>query len=705
MSWGMDSMSLIKKLISFIPLIAFAGSSIAQPTGSEESDLAAIYGDADFVSIATGVSQPIARAPAVATVITDSQIKEMGATDLSQVLETVPGLHVSYFYQVYNPIYTIRGIYSDTNPQVLVLINGIPITNLYQGNRGQIWGGMPVNDISRIEVIRGPGSALYGADAYAGVINIITKDAEDIDGTEVGARGGSFNSKEAWLLHGKNYGGVDLAFSLEYGATDGQHETIDTDAQSFLDGLVGTNATLAPGPVNLGRKYLESRIDASWNNWRVRLGYQGRWDVETGAGVAQALDPVGRNKSNRYNADITYEIKDIDNWDTTLQLSYFDTSAKSDLTLFPPNAFDTVFPGGFPNGVMGNPSVYERHTRFNFSTFYKGWQKHRLRLGAGVNYSDLYKVKETKNFTILPGGTPFPLGGIVDVSDSAAFITPHDRTDSYFFAQDEWSFANDWALTAGLRYDNYSDFGDTVNPRAALVWQSAYNLTSKLLYGRAFRAPSFAELYNINNPVALGNPNLNPETIDTIELAFDYQPVDKLRTSLNLFHYRMHDIIRPTADPAPATTVTAQNTGGQNGYGLEWEMNWSLSNTLKLNANYAFQRSEDQTTHTDAGNAPHHEIYAGLEWTVTRDWSLTPQLTWVGERQRALGDTRPALKGYTLVDVTLRRVQIKENFEFAASVHNLFDADAREPSLSPGLIPNDLPLAGRNFYLELRYHR
>jgi len=59
----------------------------------------------------------------------------------------------------------------------------------------------------------------------------------------------------------------------------------------------------------------------------------------------------------------------------------------------------------------------------------------------------------------------------------------------------------------------------------------------------------------------------------------------------------------------------------------------------------------------------------------------------------------------TLVDVTLRRTQIKDNFEFAASVHNLFDADSREPSLSPGLIPDDLPLAGRNFYLELRYHQ
>ena len=69
------------------------------------------------------------------------------------------------------------------------------------------------------------------------------------------------------------------------------------------------------------------------------------------------------------------------------------------------------------------------------------------------------------------------------------------------------------------------------------------------------------------------------------------------------------------------------------------------------------------------------------------------------------GDTRPALKGYSLVDVTLRHTKIMDKLEFAASVHNLFDADAREPSLSPGLIPEDLPLSGRNFYLELRYNQ
>ncbi len=685
-------MRYLGRLLLIVVLDMMLGSASAQAI-SEASELAAIYGDADFVSLATGNSQPISRAPAVASVITADQIREMGAADLDQVLESVPGLHVSYFYQMYNPIYTMRGIYSDTNPQILMLINGIATTNLYQSNRGQIWGGMPVNNIARIEVIRGPGSALYGADAYAGIINIVTKDAAGINGTEAGGRLGSFDSKDVWLLHGKNYGGFDISYALEVGETDGQDETIEIDLlKNSLD-----PASLAPGPVNLGRKYLETRLGLSRDNWQMRVGYQGRFDVETGAGVAQALDPAGSNDSNRFNADISYHMSDPEYWDSTFQLSYFDTSAKSDLVLYPPGAFG----GAFPDGVIGNPDVYERHTRFSASTFYTGWEQHRLRFGAGINYGDLYKVKESRNFAFGPGGL-VPLGGTVDVSDTAPFVREENRTNTYVFVQDEWSFARDWDITAGVRYDHYSDFGETINPRIALVWQSAYNLTSKILYGRAFRAPSFSELYNINNPVALGNANLEPETIDTLELAFDYQTTANIRTGLNLFYYEMQDIIRFLPDPAPATTVTAQNSGDQNGYGLEWELNWLISRTLTLNMNYAYQRAEDDATNTDAGNAPRQQLYSRLDWKLAEGWSLHGQANHIGKRRRVAGDARPALDDYTTVDATLRH-SLTSKLEAAASVHNIFDEDAREPSSAPGLIPNDLPLAGRSIFGELRY--
>lgn len=692
----------VKRLASYIPLLLFY-LPLGHATNSvlEEKELALTYGDEEILSIATGANQPVARAPAVASVITSTQIREIGATDLNQILETIPGLHVAHSTRAYNPIYIIRGIYSETNPQVLTLVNGIPITNVFMGDRSQVWGGMPIKDIARIEVIRGPGSAVYGADAFSGVINIITKNAGDIDGTEIGARTGSFNSKDVWLLHGKEYGGIKAAFSLEYGSTDGQRETITADAQTSLDTLFGTSASLAPGPVNLGRKYLDGRLDFALHDWRLRLGYQGRRDVGTGAGVAQALDPAGDNKSDRFNADLSYRLTTVRNWDTTAELSYFNTSARSNLVLFAPGAFG----GTFPDGIIGNPDVYERHTRFGVSSFYTGWDKHRVRLGAGHNQSDLYRVNEGRNYTFAPGGIPVPLGSVIDVSDSAAFVREELRQVTYAFIQDEWSFARDWNLTAGVRQDHYSNFGDTTNPRAAIVWQTDYNLTTKLLYGRAFRAPSFAELYNINNPVVLGNPSLKPETIDTLELAFDYEISDKVRTGLNLFQYRMRDIIRFVTDSAPATTITAQNSGDQQGQGLEFELNWSPVNTLRFTGNYAFQRAEDKRTGTNPGNSPHHQAYLRANWRTLPNLSINPQVKWISDRSRAAGDTRPALDGYTLVDLTLRYSPSLHNgkLEFATSVRNMFDANAKEPSLSPGLIPSDFPLAGRNFYLEAAY--
>ncbi len=151
----------------------------------------------------------------------------MGATDLDQALESVPGLHVSMLNIASKPIYSFRGIFTGYNPEVLMLVNGIPITSAFQGDRGMVWGGMPLENVARIEVIRGPGSALYGADAFSGVINIITKTAADIDGTEYGLRAGSFNSRDAWIQHGGKLGKLDAAFYLRAGNTDGQKGIIE----------------------------------------------------------------------------------------------------------------------------------------------------------------------------------------------------------------------------------------------------------------------------------------------------------------------------------------------------------------------------------------------------------------------------------------------------------------------------------------------
>jgi len=687
-------MHLILALLTAV----WAVSSYAA-TQSEEDELALAYGDKSFVSIATGSRQPIARAPSVASVITAEDIQSIGAADLDEVLETVPGLHVSRSPIGYNPIYTIRGISTQYNPQVLMLVNGIPITGAYFGDRSQIWGGMPVENIARIEVIRGPGSALYGADAFAGVINIITKTAADIDGTQLGLRAGSFNSGDAWLQYGGNAHGFDTAGYLRVGHTDGQHQTIAADV------LSGTPFSLAPGPVSVGHDAIDGRIDLSREKWRLRAGFQQRSNGGSGAGAASALDPTGRSFGQRINSDLTYQDANFaPNLDVTAQASFLYITEQSDLTLFPPGINFGL--GAFPNGVIGNPYKWERHLRANVSAIYSGLRMHKLRFGVGTQNDDLYKTRESRNYNLVNipgvGNFPAPLStGLTDMTAADIFLTPHSRRVNYVYAQDEWNFTRDWYLTAGVRNDQYSDFGSTTNPRLALVWDTAYNLTSKLLYGQAFRPPSFAELYNINNPVAQGNPNLKPETNQSVELAFAWQATSSLQANLNLFHYQMKDILRFVQNPD--ASYTAQNAGRQHGQGMEVELVWDAAANLRLSGNYALQHSIDETTNQDAGNAPRNHVYARADWRFMPRWNVNTQLNYVADRKREPGDLRPPIADYHTVDLTVRSSNESGDWAYSFKVLNLFGADAREPSPSPGFIPYDLPVDPRAFRVELTH--
>ena len=698
--------------ICFVPVIS----------AQEENAFLLSFGDEEFVSIATGQKKAIAKAPAVASVITIDHIKATGARTVEEVLETVPGLHVSVDANGYLPIYTFRGIYSKFNPQVLFLINGIPITNVFIGDRSQIWGRMPIEAIERIEIIRGPGSAVYGADAFAGVINVITKSKQS--NNEAGVRAGSFSTNDIWVSASGKLGGWDASFTVEAGSTDGHKGIIDSDLQSVFDlpppvGF-GTSASLAPGQAEVGFEYNDLRLEFSKGNWTARLGYQSRRDIGTGAGVAQVLDSFGRAQSDRYNADLTYENINISpDWEFSAQLSWLDTSQEVDLRLFPPGAVLPIGVDGniasapplagfvsFPEGVLGSPYVFEQHIRSNIGAYYKGFSKHTFRIGAGWSKVEL-DAKERKNFGpgVIDGTEGIVDGNLTDVTGTPfIFMQNEERDVSYVFVQDEWAFASDWEFTAGVRYDDYSDFGDTVNPRLALVWQAAYNMTAKILYGEAFRAPSFQEQFNINNPIAIGNSELNPEEIDTLEIAFDYTSASgKIHTALNAYMYEMTDIIRFVPDTIPASSLTAQNSGKQEGVGLEWEMRWDITDLVKLNANYAWQKAEDKLADSDVANAPQQQLYFRFDWNVNSNFIFNSQVNHVADRHRENGDPRSDIDDYTTVDFVFRFTPNANNWEFAASVRNAFDRDVREPSAAPGYIPNDLPMAGRSAYIETRY--
>lgn len=666
------------RVLTCLLTAGWVSTATAQPAVDEE-DLALAYGDKNFVSIATGTRQLLAKAPSAATVITAEDIANMGSRTLSEALEAVPGLHISRdsLLNNYTPTYGMRGILTGSSPHVLMLVNGIPRTSVYLGNPDELYVELPVENIARIEVIRGPGSAVYGADAFAGTINIITKSADDIGGTTLGGGTGSFDTWAAWLQHGSRHGELDVAAFLRVGRSDGQRRTIRSDA-------VGRS-----GPVNVGHEDVDGQLDIGYGNFRWRTSYTLRNDVGTGAGIAAALDPVGRIRSERVSSDLSWSdanfARDLS---LTLQAAFMHLANEVTTPL-------TIVPGSVipPDGMIGDPDKWERQARYSATSVYSGFAAHRIRFGIGHDDLEIYKTREHKNFTLIGGLTMLPM---YRATGANLFLAPHKRRLDYAYLQDEWSFARDWTLTGGVRRDTYSDFGGTTNPRLALVWAARHNLTAKLMYGSAFRAPSFVEQYATGNPVAMGNPSLQPERIKTLEAAVTWQPSHDLQTSLSLFQHRITDIISQTGN-------TYDNAGKQKGHGGELEVSWAAADNLQLSGHYAYQKNIDETTDHDAGYAPHHLLYARADWRFMPGWQLSGQINHVADRERAWGDNRPQLDDYTSTDFTLRSLRTRQGWDFALSVYNLFNADIREPSRTGSGITYDLPLPGRTFWLQARF--
>ncbi len=663
------------------------------------------------VTIATGSPKPVFQSAAVTSVITAEQIKAMGAVELHEVLRTVPGLHVGLQTGSYDYKYSIRGISNDTNAQVLILLNGTRITTPF---RGTLPTGLelPVEAIARVEVIRGPGSALYGADAFAGVINIVSKKAKDIDGTRLGVRAGNWDTVSTWAQHGGQWHGFDVAASLQYQHTAGdRNRLVRTDVQSSFDTIFGTQASLAPGALNTHFETLNGHLNLQRKHWDLGFWAFNLMNAGTRAGAAGALDPGGRVGNEAYLGDIRYSTEDtLGDWQLSVHASYFYTQVQAQVQAFPNHAVLPIDRHGninktgafrpvmFPEGANSDLGRAHNIPSLDLIAHYAGFKNHLLHISTGLRYESI-TTRERKNFGhgVIDGSANSVGGALTDVTGTPfVYLPTTQRTVWSAVLQDEWAFAKAWQLTTGVRYDHYSDFGATVNPRTALVWDVSTQMTTKLLYGRAFRAPSFSEQGNQNNPVLIGNPNLGPETINTYEWVLDYRPFTTLRTAVSAYYYQINDLIAPIPD-AEHSTSTFQNRGNQNAFGAEWEWHWRLAEQWDLTGNYAWQNAVNPVTDQRIVGVPEHRVFTALTWYFLPQWQVQPQINWVGGRTRPAGDVRP-LADYETVDLTLRGKNLLGKLGFSASLRNVFDTNARE--FVTLQLPENLPLAGRSFYFE-----
>ena len=646
-------------------------------------------------TIATNTKRIITKAPAVVTLITADDIKATGATNLADILEGVPGIHVRASHFAFRPLIHFRGA---SATQTLLMVNGTPMKDLMWGF-GIFWKGLPTSMIDRVEIIRGPGSALFGSDASAGVINVITKTAGKIQDSEVGVRAGSFNTKTAWMQHGDNWNGFDIGLTAELFSTDGHDPFITEDRQTSQDQTFSTNASYAPDSAHYGWDNEDIHFSIAKDHWRLLADYMHHSDLEIGLTGAGVLDPVTQASDSRYNLDLLYNNETFSNdWGLDAKLSYLhlDYTSGDGFQERPPGYTDAT--GTYPAGEINRMRSAERRMNAELSGLYTGIEHHALRLGAGYTWQDLYSVEQFVNFGTGPDGTTLIAGSpLVDLSDTPyAFAPEKTREINYLFVQDVWTINNNLELTAGARYDDYSDFGDTLNPRLALVWESSERLTTKLMYGQAFRAPSYQELF-AETSWSLPNANLDPERSQTLELAFSFIATKNLHLNLNLYHFKQTDIIR-------AITVTGlpkkqyQNAGDHTIQGIEVEAQWQAMKALRIVGNFSIHDQKDGELL--ATQEPDQDAYLRIDWSFQPEWNWNLQTNWTGKHPRASSDTRPEVEDYFITDTTVRYAR-SESWEFAASVRNLFDTDARE--YTGRSIPNDLPLPERNYYAEMRY--
>ena len=685
--------SSIKRFLSatLLGLSASSPTVSARDANPFESIVGNVEAVADHVSIATGFSQSVRTAPAVTTVVTAQQIRDSGARNLVDILlKFVPGFFIGQTAHSVEPVIAVRGFSSSYNQTVLVLLDGIPQTEYVFGDRLALLGIVPLDIIERVEIMRGPGSALYGADAYSAVVSVITRRTPP-DQTQIVVGGGSQQTRDARLFGGGRAGDFDVVGALEYRETDGDRPFIAADLQTNLDALFGTRASLAPGNANTHLGKFGAQLNATGENTALMLRTALSRDIGMGVGLAGALDPFGHIDTTTVEGLFEKTAKGS-NWNAQGSVDgAFLRYEMNDVHYFPPGAF-----GFFPEGVIADTQFEEYRVRLQGRLDYAGLTGHRLTLGAGAESGEVRLQSERRNYSIV-GGAIVPIGPLQDTGDALGLGASSFSRDLLFvYGQDEWDFHPEWTLTWGIRYDYYDDFGGILSPRLALVWNASPYLTAKLIYGRGFRGPSLLDTEARHIPAIAGNPDLKPEKLDSLELAFDYRPLERFTARLNVFYQRTEDQIRLQNDGGP--TSRPENVGRQKGHGLELEAWWDMGRNTQLYGAYAYQDNTDETTGEDAGYTPHHQVLARLLHR-SQPWSFSVQARHVGNRDRIAEDTRPKADTYTLVDVLVRR-EIAPGFEAGLEVRNVFDADAEEAGFGTAF-PGDLPLPGRTFYFDL----
>jgi vitamin B12 transporter len=573
------------------PLFLLPAFAIAQTDPPSES----------LVVTATGVPTPAQQIAAGVTVIDRATIQRRGYTDLVQALATVPGLRVA---QSGGPgsqaSVFIRGTNSN---QVLVLRDGVPVNDPAGPDGAFNFGDDSLNDIERIEIIRGPMSGLYGSGAIGGVINLITRHQSGALHGDVTLAGGTQHTGLARGTASGSSGIWDFSATAEGTSTQGFDQTPPRESV-YTGESDGDREKL--GNVEIG----VTPIDGT----RVSLMLRGR-DAKYGYDEQGGVTYDGGNASG-YDATVNGRLGVVSHlfdgaWTTSLNLSRVADDRRYTVTAAPLD----------PNGDVEDDSYHGRRNDIDWTNTVRVpdfWRLDGTAITFGYDHvNDTANTKLDDNF-----------GGYAYSSVTRA----HDDTDSGFAGAQTRLFQR-LTLTGQLREDATTIAGNAFTWRAGGVFDVSEIATRlKASYGTGFRAPALFDRYGVGSDGYVGNPDLRPERSQGWEvgLATDLPiPADlgSATASVTYFDNRIHDLIEVVYTPI----YTAQNVQQARAHGIEAELTLRASTWLQADLGYTYTDSRNQGTGALLLRRPENSGFGDLRLTPFPGFTLVPELVYTGQ--------------------------------------------------------------------------
>lgn len=679
------------------------------------------------VVTATKQKQTIAAAPAIISVVTSTQIKTMGYQSVAEALQSLPGFYLISDHVSWNAgVRGINGGQQASSRIIKVMIDGQPIS--FRPTTGN-WLGpelIPIEAVSRIEVIRGPTSALYGANAFLGVVNIITKSGALVDGAVVEGRAGMVGNKAAGggsLVLGKKTGNMEVLLSATGSFADRSGLSAgllpnDPSSNSQYRGVESAGDTTAPASVFMKLFYQSPLV----GGLSVDVSYQrkyahGEW-VDWG--------PLVRGRAGSGAKDFQQNLINLENLYVRSRLS---RTFLENFSVALSGAFATMGPGAKDSLALDQSGVDAFYTR-DFGTTsidlvseltYLLKDINSFTIGADFS-NDWHKLLTYYGHDLPTVGDPIPTitpsDGNAPLGDRTFYnVGAYFQTVLYPFQLANVRALETLGLTAGLRYDRQNIYGDTVNYRAGLVylWRK---LSAKVLYGTSYKAPAAEQLFTGKLVRVVGNEDLEPEEAQTIEVQLGGELVPGLNATAAWFYNIIDNKVEIKPDPNTPAVSLAQNVGNITGTGVEVDVSY-IWRGLTSYLNFSYQKSaakEDNplggTISIDTALYPEIMAKLGLSYREPRIYlGASLEGRYIGPVRASdkntdvntPGEPENAYKidGYFTLDLALFSVDLnllsgRETF-LQLKVSNL----TGQEYFYPGFRDFDIPALGRTMMLTL----